>query len=121
MKTKQGARNWAADDSGERICSHEPCHGPRTSVSREPALHVENHPGEETGFGSAQQEPHAVEAHGPTDEDHQARNNAPGDHEEGNPAAHSEFFEDQIAGKLKEEVSNEEHPGGATDHPFTQI
>ena len=41
-------------------------------------------------------------------------------HDAGDPAAHSEFFQQQIAGKLEEKVSGEKDAGSASVHPIAQ-
>src|SRR5215469_11381160 len=93
---------------------HEPVRWPETSAS------YKDHAGEETGFGHAQQEAHGVETSWAADEDHQAGDHAPSDHQGGNPAADTKLLKYQIARNLKEEIANEEDARGSADHALAQ-
>jgi hypothetical protein len=65
----------------------------------------------ESGLGSAQQEADDGEGHRTRDQGGQAGDDAPADHDPGNPQPSADFFQDHIAGHLEYEIAPEERAG----------
>ena len=68
-------------------------------------------PGKEAGFRDAEQEAQHVKAHLAAHQRHRGRDDAPGHHDAGNPAAGAELFQRQIARHLEDEIADEEDAG----------
>ena len=75
---------------------------------RVPLQDVEDDSGEEAGFRHAQQKAGGVELHRRADEHHRHGDDAPGDHNAGEPAARAEAVEQEVGGDLAGGVAEEE-------------
>jgi hypothetical protein len=60
---------------------------------------------------SAEQEADDQEARGSRDKGSEARDNTPGDHDARDPDSRADFFQDQIARNLEQEITEEENSG----------
>lgn len=79
-------------------------------ASRNPPGEVEDDCREEPGFGSSQQEPEHVEHHFVLDEGHQEGDDAPADHNAGQPHLGAVLLHHHVAGKFEDGVGDEEQP-----------
>ncbi len=73
-----------------------------------PAGEVEDDGREEAGFGGAQQEPEDVEHHFVLHEGHQEGDDAPADHDAGQPHLGAVLLHHHVAGKFEDGVGDEE-------------
>ena len=87
---------------------------------RQPPGEVEEDPGEEAGLGDAEQHPQRVQPARRVDEGHGAGDDAPADHDPGDPAAGAEAVQRQVARHLEEQVADEEQPRGQPEHRLGQ-
>ena len=83
----------------------------RAIFGRIPIGEIEDDAGEEAGLGDAEQEAQDVEAGHAAHQRHQRRDDAPGHHDAGDPAAGAELFQRQIARHLEDEIADEEDAG----------
>ena len=87
---------------------HEQADDARAIGRGEPEREKEDHAGEEARLGDAEQQPHDVEARLAAHEGLRAGDQAPGEHDAGDPAPRAETVERQIARHLEEEIGDEE-------------
>ncbi len=72
-------------------------------------------PGKESGLGYAEQQTDDVEAEHAGHQRLRARDDAPGEHDAGDPAPRTEAVEQQIAGHFEEKIGDKEHAGRAAE------
>src|SRR5215471_1613539 len=106
MKAEQRPGNWAAYHACQWVRRHKPRHSTGARTGGKPALHIKDHAWKESGFRRPQKEAQRVETEWAADEDHQAGDHPPSNHQGRNPAADAELFQHEVTGKLEEEVSN---------------
>ena len=111
VEPEQQARDRRADHGGNGNGDGEGGEEPRAIFRRIPVGQIENDAGEEAGFRHAEQEAQHVEAHLAADGRHQRRDDAPGHHDAGDPAAGAEFLQREIARHLEDEIADEEDAG----------
>ena len=99
------------EDGAERKGDVEAADGAGAEFGWEPLHEVEDDAGEEAGFGHAEEEASGVELERRSDEHHAHGEQAPGDHDAGEPAARSEAVEQQVGGDLAGGVAEEEEAG----------
>ncbi len=108
LELHQDARQRPADDAGQRGGRHEEGDGPGALCGREPVRQVQDHAGEETRLGDAEREAERCEAPRPRDEHHGRRDDAPADHDPGDPDACADASHDEVARHLEDGVAPEE-------------
>jgi hypothetical protein len=74
-------------------------------VAREPIGEIENETREEPGLGDAEQKTNDAKAGGPGDRSGDHGQDAPRDHDAGDPQACTDLFHDQIARQLEDRVA----------------
>jgi hypothetical protein len=115
------AREWPADQAGNRNGRHEQRHDPATTERREPLREVQHNAGEEPGFGGTGEQAQGIEL-GRCGDKHQAgRQDAPSHHHHRDPAPRAEPGQCQIAGYATQHVTNEENPGTQAVHSFAEL
>ncbi len=83
---------------------------------RIPIGEVEDDAGKKSGFGCAQQKSHDVK-HGCAFQKHEGHGDeAPEDHDAGDPDAGADAMEDEVAGDFKDEVADEEEAGAEAEN-----
>ena len=110
----------AADHAGKRNGDEPEHRHARPTVSGKPVGEIEQQPGRQSGFGHAQQEAQQIELPGSLDKGEGAGDQAPGDHNAGDPAARADAMQDQVAGHLKEKVTEKKDPGAEAVDRFAQ-
>ncbi|MNX68902.1 hypothetical protein D3C86_1001020 [compost metagenome] len=111
VQFQQQAGQRTAEDERQRRTEIEETHGLAAHGAGKPVGEVEDHAGEEAGFGHAQQKAQDVEAGFSVGEDHGGGDQAPGDHDPAHPQAGADAVQDQVARHFKQRVAHEEHPG----------
>ncbi|MNQ80985.1 hypothetical protein D3C85_959840 [compost metagenome] len=101
----------AADDAGQRQADHEQGDDPPAPVSGEPHGQVVEDTGQETGFGGAEEEAQDIELRRGGDEHGAGREQAPGDHDAGDPQLGADLLQHQVARHFEEDVADEEQAG----------
>ena len=81
-----------------------------TLMLGEPPGEVEDDAGEKAGLGGTEQEPEHVELAGLGDEEGAGGEDAPDDHDRGEPAARPEPVQHQVAGHAEDHVAEREDP-----------
>jgi len=74
-----------------------------------PGAEIKNYAGKEAGFGGAEKKPQRIERGGGMYGVHAARDDAPADHEGGDPAAGADALQRQVGGNLKQKIAEEEN------------
>ena len=108
---EQEAGEWGADDAGERGGGHELGDGAGPFFGREPIGEIEDHAGEEAGLGDAEEETQGVEGVRAFDQTHAGGDDAPGDHDAGDPKAGADLAKEEIAGQIEEALAKKEDAG----------
>ncbi len=101
----------AAEDVGQAHAQQEVTRGAGALFAVEPVGEVQHHPGEQARFGHPQQQAHDVERCFSLDEGHARREQAPGDHDAGNPETRAHPVHDQVAGHFGQRIGQEEQAG----------
>ena len=84
-------------------------------VAGQPVRKIQDQPWQEPSLGHPKQEAHDSKAGGAGDEGSGRRQQAPGDHDAGNPQPSADFLHDDVAGHLEDEIAPEEDAGGETE------
>ncbi|MNN13142.1 hypothetical protein D3C81_1261640 [compost metagenome] len=108
---QQGTPQRAAEDVGQAHAQQEVTCGAGTLFTVEPVGQVQHHAGEQARFGDPEQQAHDVERGFALDEGHARREQAPGDHDAGDPEACAHPMHDQVAGYFGQGVGEEEQAG----------
>src|SRR5205085_9974839 len=111
VKLEERGRNGRAEADRHRDRRHEGRDDARAMMRREPISEVEDHAGEEARLGKTQRKTQDKKANRPLGEGEATRDDAPADHDAGDPAACPDLFEDQIAWNLEQEVAPEKGAG----------
>ena len=111
LEVEQSPRDGAHDHGAERPGDVEAGDGAGAKVGGEPLHEIEEDSGEEAGLGHAEEEADYVELERSADEDHSHGNEAPGEHDPGEPAARAEAVEQEVGGDLACGVAEEEEAG----------
>ena len=111
LEFEQGTGDGRADDPCNGGGGHELGDGAGALVGGEPEGEIEDHAGEETGFSDAEQETHKGEAGPAADEHHRRSDEAPGDHDAGDPMPWTESGKGEVAGQVKGRGAQEEEAG----------
>ena len=90
-------------------------------IAGQPVGEVQDQAGQEPCLGQAQQEAQHGEAGGAGDEGGGGGEQAPGDHDPGDPQAGADFLHDDVAGNLEDEVAPEEDAGGEAEVRRTHV
>ena len=93
------------------IAGHQQGNHCGAAMEREPVGEVEDHAGEESGFGNAQQQACGVELHGCADQRGERGDDAPGDDDAADPDARADLVQHDVAGDFEGEVAEEEDAG----------
>ena len=101
-----------ADDGRERLGQVEQAEDAAAVASRHPQAQEEDRAGEEAGLGDTEEEPQRAQLGEVLHEGEQHRDDAPGDHDPGQPAPSAELVEGQVARDLEQDVAEEEDPRG---------
>ena len=102
----------AADDAGDGAAGEQDGDDVGAAVGGEPVGEVEDHAGEEAGFGDAEQAGAWCRTRpGRADERGAAGDDAPGDEDAADPDARADLVQDEVAGDFEEEVAEEEDAG----------
>jgi hypothetical protein len=91
--------------------------GTLLSIAIRPAVST----GKESCLGDTQQESQGLEAHRGTDEHHGRRNEAPADHDRGNPKACADSMQNKVAWYLEQAVADEKHAGAKAESGRTEF
>src|SRR5471032_83091 len=86
-----------------------PTRKPETMVARKPVGEVEDNTRKESSLRDAQQEAHCSKACRACNHSCEARQYSPGDHDPGNPYSRADFFQDQVAWNLENEIAPVKH------------
>ena len=108
VERQQRLGDRRANQHGDGCRRHEERAGLGTLGRRNPVGQIQHHAGEEPGLGDAQQDAHRVEAPLSDDEHHRHRDEAPHDHDPGDPDASADSLQDQIARYLEQAVAEKE-------------
>src|ERR1019366_780411 len=81
VKLEEGGGQWRANGGGERNPDQEPGHHPAAMVLGEPAVEIEQHTGEESGLGYAEQDADGEKAPRADGEGGRRGQEAPTDHD----------------------------------------
>src|SRR3954454_2147165 len=111
IELKKRGRYGRAEPQRHGYRRHKSGNDARPMQWREEVREIEDHSGEKASLGKAQTKPQAEEADRPLSEGKGARNNTPGDHDAPDPEPRPDFFQDQVARHLKQEVAPEECAG----------
>ena len=109
VQEQGGERRAEHRRAGDR--GHEQADDASTIERREPQGQVEDDTGEEAGFRSTQEQAHDVEAVFAANEGHRAGQDAPGEHDAGDPPTRAEAFQEKIGRHLEQEIAEEEDAG----------
>ena len=120
VHAEQHAGDWRADHRGERDGGHEHADDARPLGSREPQGEEEDDAREEAGLGKAQQHADDVKAGRAGDEGHCPREDAPGEHDPGDPLARAEALQHQVGGDFEHKVGEEEDTGAKPERGLGQ-
>ena len=101
----------AGDQRRDGRTAEEDRNGLAALDARQPAGEVVDHPGEEPGFGHAQQEAQDIEVGFVLDERHAGGHDAPGQHDAGQPDARADFLQENVGGHFEQRVTDEEQAG----------
>jgi hypothetical protein len=105
VELEQPARDRSTGDVRGRDRREEESKRAGALALREPPRQVEDDPWEESRLGHAEQETEHIEAHRAADEHRRRGQQAPNDHDQGEPAAGAEAVERQVARYSGEDVS----------------
>jgi hypothetical protein len=108
LEPHQRAGERAHHDGADGKCNVKARDGAGAQVRRIPLQDVEDDSGEKAGFRHAQQKTGGVELHRRADEHHRHGDNAPGDHNAGEPAAGAKAVEQEVGGDLAGGIAEEE-------------
>jgi hypothetical protein len=86
-----------------------------------PVTEVDDYSGKESGLSRAEQKSQPVKLSLRLYEAHKYGDDAPGNHDAGNPAPRTPFFDDNAAWNLQQEISDEEDAGAKTDHLVVEL
>ena len=111
---QQEPANRAADDVGQAHADQKVTAGPRSLFLAEPIGEVQHHARKQPRFRSAQQGAGDVKSRLVGDKSHARRQDAPGDHDPGDPQPCAHAVHDQVAGHFHQGISEEEQPGAKT-------
>ena len=99
------------DHGGQRLGQVEQGKDLAAVPGRDPEAQEEDGAGEEAGLGHAQDEAEDVELLHVAHPGEQQGDDAPADHDAGEPAAGAELVQGQVAGDLQQDVADEEDAG----------
>src|SRR4029077_1292720 len=68
-----------------------------------------NYAGKESGFGGAEKKAQRIKRSDGVNGEHAAGDDAPTDHQEGDPSAGGDALQRQVCGNLKQEIAEEEN------------
>jgi hypothetical protein len=120
QRVHDGARNRIPENAGDGDRGDEE-RGPRRAEPRGiPEREVEDDSREEPRFGDAEQEAHDVEHPLAVNEHHRRRDDAPRDHDPGDPDPRAKLLEEDVARHLEEKVADEEDPGAKGEGGITE-
>jgi len=111
VHVEDGARDRRAYEAGHRDRHHEDADDGGAVARRIPIGEIEDHAGEEAGFGNAQQEAQHQERGRPADQGEGRRDEAPADHDARDPGARAEALQGEVARHLEDEIADEEDAG----------
>ena len=112
---EQRPRQRAADDRRDRDRHHEPRDDAGAVLGRKPVAEVERHTRKKPRLGGAEQEAEEVEAARPADEHRRRGNQAPADHDPGDPPPRAHAVEDHVARHFEEAVAQEQDAGAPAE------
>ena len=121
VQRQQPRRHRRPDDQRDHAGRLEDSHHARAVIGREPPGQVQHDARIEARFGQAEHEADAVEGPVVPDEGGEGRDDAPGEQDAGDPLARADTVQDQVAGDLREEVADEEHPGAEAEHRLREV
>ncbi|MNS39450.1 hypothetical protein D3C72_717320 [compost metagenome] len=111
----------AAEHAGQRQADHEQGDDAAAAIGREPGGQVIQHPRQKARFGGAEQEAQNVELCGGSDEHGAGREQPPGDHDAGDPDLRPDFFQDQIARNLENDIADKKQTGAQAESRFAEL
>ena len=114
LEAEQHSGDGSGQGSGNRGTGNEDGGGLAPLAGRNPPGEIEDDGGEEPGLSRAEQEPQHVEHHFVLHERHQEGNDAPADHDPGEPDPGAELLHHHVAGQFKDRVGDEEQAGSET-------
>ncbi len=114
VECEERLRQRRTDNDGDRRRHHEQRARACAVGGGNPVRQVKHYPWEEPGLGDAEQDARRHERRDVIDEDRPNRDDAPADHDAGNPAACPDTLEEEVAGDLEQAVAEEEQAGADT-------
>jgi hypothetical protein len=108
QRLQRPTRQRATDDAAHRDRGEEERGRAGPAGVGVPVRQVEDDAREEPGLGHTEQEPEQVELPRALCDHHQRRQDAPADHDPGDPHPGTEALQEQVAGNFEEEVADEE-------------
>ncbi len=121
VKAEQVARDRRADHGRDRHRDGERGEDAGAILGRIPVGEIEDDAGKEPRFRHAEQETQHVETGGAADQRHQRRDDAPGNHDARDPAAGADLVQDDVAGHLEQEITNEEDARPPAEHQRREL
>ena len=112
MQREQPRRNRATEQTGHRNREHEARQSASPLAGRHPLAQVEHDAREKTGFRHSQQQAQSVELVCGLHQGHQGSHHTPAQQDAADPTAGSNPLKDQVAGNLKQHVTEEENSCG---------
>ena len=109
VELEQGAGQGRTHHSCQRGRGHEQGDGTRALVRWEPEGEVEQHARNEACLCHAQQQAHQVEGVRRCHKDHTGRDEAPGDHDAGDPEARADAAQQEGAGQVAERITEKKN------------
>ena len=111
VQVQKQAGKRAAEDEGQRRAEVEEAVDPAAELRGDPVGQVQDDAGEEPRLRDAEQDAEEVEGPFVLGEHHQRRDDAPADHDPGQPDLGPELAHQDVAGDLKGSVAEEEDAG----------
>ena len=111
----------AADHAGQRQADHEQGDDPPPAMGGKPGGQVIQYARQEPGLGGAQKEPQDVELGGGGDQHGAGREQAPGDHDAGDPDLRTDLFQDQVAWDFEKDIADKKQPGAEAERGFAEV
>ncbi len=103
------AGEWATDNSGDWISSHQQCHHLSPPMRWEPVGEIQNHAGKEPGFRDAEQKADCVELRWVMHEGGTSRDDSPGNKHSADPDPRTHPMKNDVARNLEQKISEEKN------------
>ncbi len=116
LQVQQRAGDGSAHHAGKRGRGHELRNRTCALPRRKPVGQVEDHAGKESGLAHAEQKAQHVKRQRAAHKHHAHGDDAPADHDAGNPFARPDLYQHQVAGQIEQRgAEKEDARAGAVD------